>query len=206
MAFPTTHIVLADLIFNKYFSTKNRKKFYIGTSFPDIRYLGVIEREKTHYNGLKLEDIVNEDAFYAGLKFHSFVDEVREKFVNSQSGHFVTNCSKYIATSIKFLEDELLRDKVNNWDEIIGYFDNIEEEELTFGIAQTYLKHWHNILQGALKGSASPKDIENFFSGVGRPKQVADDISADLEKLRQNEVVKDIAGRLYEEFPNLIAL
>jgi len=46
MAAYITHIVLTDKIFDKHFSNKNKAEFYIGTSFPDIRYLGVIKKRK----------------------------------------------------------------------------------------------------------------------------------------------------------------
>lgn len=45
MAAPLTHLVLAERIFQKHFSDQHRKVFLQGTSFPDIRYLGVIDRD-----------------------------------------------------------------------------------------------------------------------------------------------------------------
>ena len=57
MAAPITHIVLTNKIFNKYFSNKEKGDFFIGASFPDIRYLKVIKREKTHFNNITLNEI-----------------------------------------------------------------------------------------------------------------------------------------------------
>lgn len=51
MATPITHIVLTEKVFEKFFKDKTRKDFFIGTSFPDIKYLKVIDRDKSHFNG-----------------------------------------------------------------------------------------------------------------------------------------------------------
>ena len=81
MAAPITHIVLTDKIFQNHFKDKNKADFYTGTVFPDIRYLGVIDRNKTHFKNLKISDVKKETSFWAGFKFHSFLDEAREKFL-----------------------------------------------------------------------------------------------------------------------------
>lgn len=47
MAAPITHVALTEKIFNNIFHNYDKKEFIIGTSFPDIRYLGTIDREKT---------------------------------------------------------------------------------------------------------------------------------------------------------------
>jgi len=41
MAAPITHIALTEKIFDKFFKDKKRKDFFIGTLFPDIRYLKI---------------------------------------------------------------------------------------------------------------------------------------------------------------------
>ena len=65
MAAPITHIALTEKIFDKFFKNKTRKDFFIGTSFPDIRYLKVIDRDKTHYDDLSVADLGNDASFSA---------------------------------------------------------------------------------------------------------------------------------------------
>ena len=49
MAAPIAHIFCAlFLLNNNIIDVDNIQEFIIGTSFPDIRYLGVIERDTTH--------------------------------------------------------------------------------------------------------------------------------------------------------------
>ncbi len=77
MATPITHVVLTDKIYNKFFSDKNKKEFFIGTLLPDIRYLKVIERNKTHFENLAISDLKDDDSFLSGMKFHSILDKTR---------------------------------------------------------------------------------------------------------------------------------
>ncbi|MDP2932964.1 MAG: hypothetical protein Q8N81_02425, partial [bacterium] len=118
MAAPITHIVLAEKVFNKYFSDKKRKDFYVGTIFSDIRYLGAIDRKSTHspLRELNLKDVKEEqNSFTAGLKFHSLVDDIRERFIESKNIHSMIPESKHKTQILKLLEDELYYNKINNW-------------------------------------------------------------------------------------------
>ena len=57
MAAPATHIVLTDKIYNRYFSDIDRKKFYIGTLFPDIyKIVKKTERARTHLKRFSLKE------------------------------------------------------------------------------------------------------------------------------------------------------
>jgi hypothetical protein len=53
MAAPITHIALAEKLYGQYFSDKNKQDFFVGTSLADIRYLGTIERDKTHFKNIR---------------------------------------------------------------------------------------------------------------------------------------------------------
>ncbi len=96
MAAPITHIVLTQKIFDKYFRRLDHQLFFIGTLLPDIRYLGVIDRKETHYKNLSIKDLNGEKSFLAGLKFHSILDEVREKFIIENDIYSLCMDSKYI--------------------------------------------------------------------------------------------------------------
>ena len=105
MAAPITHIVLTDKVFNKHFSDKEKEEFYVGTSLADIRYLGVVERDKTHFKNLSLQDVINDNSFDAGLKFHSLVDEVREQFMRKHDYYSLFPKSELLSQASKVLED-----------------------------------------------------------------------------------------------------
>lgn len=87
----------------------NNEAFLYGNIFPDIRYLGSIPRNSTHFKKLQLSDIKNtSSSFVAGMKLHSFVDEKREQFAKK---HGVYNLIRkyetvYDVTLLKLLEDQ----------------------------------------------------------------------------------------------------
>ena len=81
MAMQATHIILANKIYHKFLADKNLAEFLIGNVFPDIRYIDKIPREQTHFANVTLKDLKNADSFMAGVKCHSMVDELREKFL-----------------------------------------------------------------------------------------------------------------------------
>lgn len=100
MAAPITHIILADKIFNRYFADKDKRDFYVGTSFPDIRYMGIIKREKTHFIDLDIKTLQQLPSFEAGMKFHSLVDIVRENYMRSRGVYSILPESPYITQSL----------------------------------------------------------------------------------------------------------
>src|SRR3989344_5867553 len=105
----------------------------IGTSFPDIRYLGVIDRDKTHFDISKLGDLDNLPDFIAGMKLHSLVDVVREKYMNDKGLYSLFPESKFLSQGVKMLEDNVLMSKFDDWNRVAGYFDEVVSEEREFG-------------------------------------------------------------------------
>jgi hypothetical protein len=81
----------------------------MGTSFPDIRYLWVVNREFTHFEKLTIGNIRKDKSFLAGIKFHSTLDEVREKFIVNNNTYELCRKSKYFTQSLKILEDIILK-------------------------------------------------------------------------------------------------
>ncbi len=130
MPAPITHIVLADKVFDKYFFDKDRKEFFIGTSFPDIRYYDNLDREKTHQDGLSIEEIVKESSFLAGMHFHSFVDEKWGNFYRRLEDHqLYLEPLQVSAVALKFFEDERLYGHFSGWGQVADFFDGALEEE-----------------------------------------------------------------------------
>ncbi len=148
MAAPIAHIFCA-LVFLQSPDCPiiDKKAFIVGTSFPDIRYVGHLRREQTHWLDLTIDDIKKEkNPFIAGMKFHSWVDETRERFVEKNNLYDCFTSSAINKTVLKFFEDTQLHEKVD-WSEIIPYFDDIQKEEISFGIPTETINHWHSTLQ-----------------------------------------------------------
>jgi hypothetical protein len=204
VAAPITHIVLADKVFEKYFPKKSKGSFYIGTSFPDIRYFGVIERDKTHFYPHNISQLEKLSSFETGLKFHALVDKVRENFVRSKKIYSLLPDSPFITQAIKFFEDRMLFEERANWEEIIYYFDTILDEEIAFGIKMKDLKKWHEYLKSYFSSPPCDQKVEEFVSTIERPKEMAYEIIRLNNIMSKSQEVKDIVQDLYTNFESLL--
>jgi hypothetical protein len=144
---PIGHIFFSqEFLFPKMdqMTDKERGKFIKGTLFPDIRYLGGCKREETHFESVNLNEVFNEkDLFLAGMKFHSWVDIERERYV-TQSGIYQVIQEYKVAhpeTFLKFLEDEILFFQTD-LPSILG----TQQEEYRFVLEEATLKKWQHVL------------------------------------------------------------
>src|SRR4030043_2339857 len=134
MAATITHFVLADKVFNEFFAHLKKDEFFIGNIFPDIRYIGVIEREKTHSDNVSFEKIIEEDSFSAGAKFHQLTDKVEAKYAKDHDIYSMFSNLEYATQSLKLFSDEILYPKIKNWQEYVSFFTKILPDEQKFGI------------------------------------------------------------------------
>jgi len=204
MAAPITHIVFADKIFDKYFSDKEKPDFFLGTSFPDIRYPAKIERSLTHLEFNNINDIQKDDSFIAGLKFHNFLDKIREEFIVSKKLYAMCPDSKTITMSVKFLEDEIFYSKLNNWKEFSSYFDNIISEETNFNINKDVLENWHTSISKYISNIPEDKTRHELVKNMGFPEDLAIQINNDIKIMKSNSEITNIINDFYNKFDLLI--
>lgn len=205
MATQITHIATADKLFADLFTQFNKKEFYIGTVFPDIRFLGDISRDATHFYDIDLGDVLKEEnSFMAGLKFHCLLDLVREDFVEREGIYslFTTKARKY--TPPKLLEDELFYSKVDNWDEIIGYLDTILPEEESYGVPRQNIEKWHKNLQEYFSQAPSDESRLRHAFGLGISAEMIEAERQSLAELRSIPRAKEIAQEFYDRLEELI--
>jgi hypothetical protein len=204
MAAPITHIVLTKKIFHNVLHNYDKKDFIIGTSFPDIRYLGTIDREKTHFNVNNLEDINDENPFFAGMKFHALVDKVREDFLLSRNIYSYCPESKYITQSIKFVEDKMLYEKIADWPVYQNYFDNILQEEIESDAGKDTVTQWHNLLKNYFANKPNEESIRNFVVKINLPESIAVEIINNVNLIEQIPEVISYIKDLYKDFEGLL--
>jgi hypothetical protein len=203
MAAPITHIVLSYKVFDKYFQDKDKQEFLVGTSLPDIRYLGAIERDKSHYKNMTLKEISKYDSFDAGLRFHSLVDEIREKYMKNNNYYSLFPKSALLTQASKVFEDRVLYDKLNNWKEIVSYFNEIYQDELDLGISESDIEKWHKLLRNYFSHKPEDKNTVAFTLGMGFPIERAKEIlrviqNAETRKAEQFEL------EFYSNFESLL--
>lgn len=200
MAYAVTHVVLTKKLYNRYFKDKDRKELFIGTCFPDIRHLAGIHRDATHFHGISLAEVMSEDPFMAGVIFHSYVDDNREAYVRAREIYKLAPESEYIIHALKFFEDQMLYEKIQDWNEYVGFFDEILKGELGFGMSKETVREWHSILQEYLSQKPNGDCLVRMFRKVGRTKEMAEAVSRLAEELKQDDRMIIYVEDLYREF------
>lgn len=204
MAAPITHIVLTEKIFDKFFKGRIKKDFFVGSLFPDIRYLKIIDRDKTHFNNLTVVDLEKDDSFLAGVKFHSILDIAREKFVVENNIYSLCSDSKYITQSLKFLEDEIFYKRIKDWHGYIDYFNEILPDEISLGIDAKDVKKWHVLLQKYFCKQPDEQAVTDFVLGVGFSEEAARDINENIARIKMDPKIINILENLYKNFDALM--
>jgi hypothetical protein len=203
MAAPATHILLLKKVQEKYFSDKDSAALIVGTSFPDIRYLEVIERDQTHHPISTLNEVLDVSAFNTGVRFHSLVDHVREDYMKKSDIYSFFDSSAYISQAIKVYEDKVLYERIEDWGEIVNMFDVIYTAEESFGIKRVDLRRWHELLQEYLSRPTSNDQIRPFIDSFGR-EGMSDEVIRVLQTIKNESRVKEIVINFYEHFETLI--
>ena len=145
---PVAHLVLALQILNGPCINKNKEKFLIGTSFPDIRYITTIAREKTHSPNVTLSQIVQESSdFQSGMDFHSLVDKTHTYYLHKNNILNMLPEHPKASLCLKFFEGMLLKTRMPNWKSIKKIFDQTLPEEKNLGIPKRTIKEWHVFIQ-----------------------------------------------------------
>lgn len=207
MASPITHIVLTNKVFGKYFPGQDRKKFFIGTSFPDIRYYDNLDRSETHHNGQSLAEISGEPPFFAGLHFHAWLDEKWSAFYHQQRSRpeFLASWHVY-GTALKFFQDELFYERFNGWPEIISFFDDILDEEKFFDpdLSLADLAAWHRRLQKyfAQKPSNETRGFSLLDSGAEGDFLFQTNLF--IEQMRSDKKIIALLNDFYDKFEELV--
>lgn len=203
MAAPITHIVLTVKVYDRYFQDKDKQEFIAGTSLPDIRYLGAIERDKSHYENVTLKEIQMLDSFNAGLKFHSLVDEVREKYMKNNNYYSLFPKSDLLTQGSKVFEDRVLYDKLNNWKEIVNYFNKVYKNELDLGISESAIEKWHKLLRNYFSQKPEDKNTVAFTTGMGFPIERAEEILRVIQNAEAKKA-EQLALEFYDNFESLL--
>jgi len=162
MPWPVTHILIADKVYDRYFSHLVHKEFILGTCFPDIRYPAKIERERTHINHILLTQIQNQSPFRAGLLFHSLVDGFWNAYIRKHSDLLfsVIPYNRIMFHTMKILQDGYLYSMLRDWNEIVAYFITILPEELEFGASEDMVQRWHEMLAHYLSKPPDQDDLQ----------------------------------------------
>jgi hypothetical protein len=201
MAAPFTHLVLAQRYLAQYPSNFIISEFLIGTSFPDIRYLGVIDRSQTHKDSLHIDDVHHAStSFAAGMYLHALVDHLRSQAFGESKIFEHCPDTKIGVRALKLIEDEYLYNQLQNTTAITEAFEAVLPEELVFGIATQDIIRWHSILQRYLTEGHQISGQRNFMESISLPLKMIQEIEATAINLKANTEIQTIIKTVYEDF------
>ncbi|KKT74812.1 MAG: hypothetical protein UX31_C0003G0041 [Candidatus Nomurabacteria bacterium GW2011_GWA1_46_11] len=199
------HAVFGRKLIDKYFQGIDEARFYVGTTFPDIRNLGVIPRDQTHTTGIKLVSLqVCENAFDLGFKAHSLVDETHFRFMQQNGIYNFGSELRFAIQALKVYEDRLLYQKLNNWIQIAEYFTEIFDEEKVFQIDLYDIRRWHNYIKRYFFEGPSDNTARNFNAETGFPSSRAEELLKTLEILKSDKKYEDTIFKFYDRFDELV--
>ncbi len=203
---PLTHIAITDKVFDLLFAGMDRPAFYTGTLFPDIRYLGVIDRSKTHFDNVSLSDIRRNEPFRAGIMFHSLVDKARQKFITDNKPYEDHDHDMKPGWITKIAEDNFFYSYAKNLPAVKKYLDTITPREKEFGITQPTLKTWHNILQTYISRKPSAATLKTLSAFMGIPGEKIPTITQTLDKIIADENIRKKLDEFYGDFEQIAQL
>jgi hypothetical protein len=190
MPLPFSHIYYANKIKEKILKDKDidEQDFFIGSTFPDIRYVLKKDRQFTHLNYKNSAEILEKikkekNSFELGVLCHLYTDYKFMEYWN----YFKENNGDYYPFLI--LENELLFDKFNkNKQKILEYFNKTD----FYNATQEEIEKWHDILKQYLSEKMNKKIFKNLsmnFMGAGE--EQVNKILERYEEIKDNKELKN---------------
>ncbi len=186
----------------KYNHKINRDEFILGAAFPDIRRIEPsIKRGDTHLRFEPLDlDFSKLNSFEAGWKFHLYCDMRREEILNKHNFYSQKETENLSHIPIKYLEDELVYDKYNNWEKLANYFRNppIVNLDVANLDRKTFVL-WYAILARYIEEEVTTKTIRAFLCKQPKIVEKVDEIMTTISELNKNRRVVEILEKVSDE-------
>ena len=202
MASQITHVIYGQRVLDRFLDSGknvNLRDYFIGTLFPDIRFLGTVSREKTHVTPPSLDDLFSiKSSFYKGFYMHLLTDTERERLLDKFGFYKFFPVEQNVQRASKLLEDILVWRHRENWKEIIDYLDNVLEEELEFTDEQT-VRRWHQILATYFQKSPSIDSAISLAETLGFPENLLTDIIRWMKKISRSKEATIILASIHQK-------
>lgn len=176
MASQVSHIIYAKRYFDQIesgaventFGKLKKDEFLLGCVFPDIRLIDEnVKRKETHLKYPVLDlDFSGLTSFEAGWKFHLYCDMRREEILNKYNFYSFEKSADLSGRPAKFLEDEVIYGKYNNWEKLVHYFNNPPIIDTGLDISKETLHLWYAILAKYIEAKPDIKSIRIFLSKI----------------------------------------
>jgi hypothetical protein len=78
------------------------------------------------------------------------------------------------------------------------------QTERDYGIPEKDLRKWHSSLQKYFQEGPKEDAVKKFTRGIGFTKEVANEISKNVDVMKANKEIIDILENLYKKFDSLV--
>ncbi len=175
--------------------------FFIGAVFPDIRYLGTIDRSVTHAASAdESKRFATEPPFASGVLFHQLLDMYEHPFAYTLATDLKLDQHPHIYSSIKLFEDEVLFSRLTNWDQLESIFQSPRPEEIAFGVSPEIIQRWHQHLRAYCTQPPSPSTRTPLYRAIGVPLEDDQIIEQLITSLRSTPKVRESITSFYDHF------
>jgi hypothetical protein len=204
MASQITHIPYAKKVLDMFLSGQkiDEKKFFIGTLFPDIRYLGVIAREKSHYLDPTVEGLLTIDGdFEKGRYTHALIDLERERTLTRLGAYDLLDNGPFVTFAMKFIEDEFSYNLIYDWNKYINFMNEVLSEEESL-VSKEAVQQWHILIQKYFSSKPTPETVVVFSKDLKsfNPEYIPPTLK-EMAKIRENsrvmEIIKNTGDNLF---------
>ncbi|MFH1446205.1 MAG: hypothetical protein ABIG43_02195 [Chloroflexota bacterium] len=203
MPWPVTHVIIADRFYDKYFRQLYKQSFIIGTCFPDIRYPAKTKRNLTHFREVTLQQIQGQESFKAGVLFHSLTDRLWNTYMHEQDVYQYCEFNAINHHALKLHQDQVIYEKILDWQVFTKYFDTVLPQEGVFGIDEQLLRSWHASLANYMSKPPCQDYIRMLESSM--PAEVINDIHTSYKMLSQESPLIGILEEFYNAVPLMMS-
>ncbi len=222
MAAEITHVMVAERCYPRYFAAKNKHKFFLGNNFPDIRYLANLDRFLTHLRKVDLKEARAQPDFQAGVYFHSLIDLVRVNYFKENQEFLFKEIKlslgvdlplifhsnkkiKIVNSCLKYLEDELVYNWIENRPDYIRYFREAwDSNDEWLNINKDVVTQWYQILLEHLSVPPSTESRKIFLTSLGSKDY--EEINRIICKLKENDNICRFLTEFYLNIENYLVL
>jgi hypothetical protein len=193
MSAPVSHFVYAQFYLDRH-PERDAAAFLAGSVFPDIHYLGTVDRKATHdAKKATAESMRSEsDSWVAGTQHHNRVDDAWRVYVQKNAPEYLED--ELTVKALKMLEDETTYPMIPDWLPVRVALRVVPNQEQKLVTSDVSLK-WHRLLIKLVVAPPSRERRDNFLRELKYEDEAMDLLDRRVRALRVDpKVQKLIAG------------
>lgn len=186
MAGEVAHVVYGARVLTYLDDKVTSPEFWAGTLFPDIRHLGIVSRQRTHFDNVSLETLAGGRDFETGMRVHTWVDATRDQFLREANMKEALPWHPFVPHALKLVEDDLLYGRFDDWNLIQRALNKIYDEELHYVNSLQHINTWHSVLQDYFKQAPTDETRYQLALSIGLSEDSAGEINSVVRLLKSD--------------------